>query len=384
MGELGGTYHEVVGADVGQALLEAARSLNVTQLVMGATRRSRWQRLTRGSVIGKVIRESGVPIDVHVISHPEAGSEEAFVVPRTRRPAALPRERVALGAALALVGLPLLTVVLAQLRDQVELASVMLLFLLLVAVVAAVGGLWPGLGAAVGGFLLVNWYFIEPVHTFTIEEAEDVLALFVFLAVGAIVSGFVALASRRAAEGARARAEAEALARLAGSSTVAAVLEGLRRVLGLEGAAVLHRHEGGWRIEAASGERVPESPEASTDTVELDPEHVLALAGAPIRSQDRRILDAFATELAASVAPRRARGRGRGGGRSLRHERAARRPPVRRLARPPHAHLRDQGVGDEPAPAGRRAGRPRHGRSSSRRSTRRPTGSTRSSATCST
>ena len=301
VGELGGTYHEVVGADVGEALLDAARSLNVTQLVMGATRRSRWQRLTRGSVIGKVIRESGVPIDIHVISHPEAHSEEAFVVPRTRRPAALPRRRVALGAFLAGVGLPLLTLVLAQVRDDVELASVMLLFLLLVAVVAAVGGLWPGLGAAVGGFLLVNWYFIHPHHTFTIEEPEDVLALVVFLAVGAIVSGFVGLATRRAAEGARARAEAEALARLAGSSTVSAVLDGLRRVLGLEGAAVLHRHEGGWRIDAASGERVPESPEASTSVLDLDAEHVLAVTGPPIRAEDRRILDAFANELKASV-----------------------------------------------------------------------------------
>jgi two-component system sensor histidine kinase KdpD len=301
VGELGGSYHEVVGADIGEALLDAARSLNVTQLVMGATRRSRWQRLTRGSVIGEVIRESGVPIDIHVISHPEARSEEAFVLPRTRRPAALPRRRVGLGALLAAVGLPLLTVVLVQVRADVELASVMLLFLLLVAVVAAVGGFWPGLGAALGGFLLVNWYFIPPYHTFTIDETEDVLALFVFLAVGAIVSSFVALAARRAAEGARARAEAEALARLAGSSTVSAVLEGLRRVLGLEGAAVLHRHESGWRVEVASGERVPESPEASTSTVELDAEHVLALAGGPIRSEDQRVLDSFARELTASV-----------------------------------------------------------------------------------
>jgi two-component system, OmpR family, sensor histidine kinase KdpD len=299
--ELGGTYHEVVGAEVGEALLDAARSLNATQIVMGATRRSRRQRLTRGSVIGRVIRASGTAIDIHVISHPEARSEEAFVVPRTRRPSALPRRRQTLGALLAVVGLPLLTLALAQLREQLELPSVMLLFLLFVAAVAAVGGLWPGLGAAVGGFLLVNYYFIEPHHTFTIAEAEDVLALFVFLAVGAIVASFVALAARRAAEGARARAEAEALARLAGSSTVSALLEGLCRVLGLEGAAVLHRQEGGWRIEAASGERVPESPEASTSTIELDPEHVLAIAGAPIRSEDQRILDAFARELTASV-----------------------------------------------------------------------------------
>jgi two-component system sensor histidine kinase KdpD len=252
-------------------------------------------------VIGTVIRESGVPIDIHVISHPEARSEEAFVVPRRRRPAALPRRRQELGFALAATGLPLLTLVLAQIRDQLELPSVMLLFLLLVVAVAAVGGLWPGLTAAAGGFLLVNYYFVQPHHTLTITDPEDVLALFVFLAVGAIVSSFVALAARRAAEGARARAEAETLSRLAGTSTVSALLEGLCRVLGLDGAAVLHRLDGGWRIEAASGSRVPESPEASSSTSELDAEHVLALAGGPIRSEDQRVLDAFAKELAATV-----------------------------------------------------------------------------------
>ena len=84
--ELGGTYHEVVGGDIGAALLDAARSLNATQIVMGASRRSRWQRLTRGSVIGRVIRESGPGIDVHVVSHPGGRSEDAFVVPRTQRP----------------------------------------------------------------------------------------------------------------------------------------------------------------------------------------------------------------------------------------------------------------------------------------------------------
>jgi two-component system sensor histidine kinase KdpD len=202
---------------------------------------------------------------------------------------------------LAVVGLPLLTLILTQLRDPLELPSVMLLFLVLVVAVAAVGGLWPGLGAAIAGFLLLNYYFIEPHHTLTIEQAEDVLALFVFLAVGAVVSAFVSLAARRAAEGARARAEAEALARLAGSASVSAVLDGLRSVLGLDAAAVLHRRDDGWRIEAASGDRVPGSPEASSSCVELDREHVLALKGPPIRGEDERILEAFARELTASV-----------------------------------------------------------------------------------
>jgi two-component system sensor histidine kinase KdpD len=299
--ELGGTYHEVVGADVGEALLDSARRLNVTQIVMGASRRSRWQRLTRGSVIGRVIRESGVGIDVHVVSHPGMASEEAFVVPRTRRPATLPRRRVVLGFMLAGLALPLLTWVLALLRDEVGLPSVMLLFLLLVVLVSAVGGLWPALATAIGGSLLVNWYFVPPLYTLTIGSGENILALAVFLAIAVIVSSFVALATRRATEGRRARAEAEALLRLAGASPAATVLESMQRVLGLDGAAVLHRSESGWLVEAASGERVPESPEASSLTIELDNEHVLALAGPPIRSEDQRVLDAFAKELAASV-----------------------------------------------------------------------------------
>jgi two-component system sensor histidine kinase KdpD len=300
VGELGGEYHEVVGEDIGDALLEAARSLNVTQLVMGASRRSRWQRLTRGSVIGKVIRGSGTRIDVHVVSHPDA-AEEVFTLPRTRRPATLPSRRVAIGLGLALFGPPLLAFLLSHLREQIGLPSVLLLFLLLVTGVSAVGGLLPALVAAISGFLLVNWYFTPPLHTFTIRESENLLALVVFLSVAAVVSAFVDLSARRAAQGNRARAEAEALARLAGSAPVETVLDSLRRVLGADGAAVLHRTESGWRVEGMSGDRVPESPEASTETVDLDADHVLAVAGKPIRAEDQRVLDAFARELAASI-----------------------------------------------------------------------------------
>ena len=299
--ELGGAYHEVVGADVAEALLEAARALNVTQIVMGASRRSGWQRITRGSVIGRVIRESGVGIDVHVISHPEGRSEDTYVVPRTRRPAALPRRRVLLGFGLTAVILPLLTWVLAQFRDDIGIPTVMLLFLLVVVLVSALGGLWPALTAAVAGNLLVNWYFVPPLYTFTIGSTEHLLALAVFLAVAAVMSGFVSLAARRAVEGQRARAEAEALARLAGSSPAATVLETLVRVLGLQGAAVLHRSDDGWRTEATAGDRAPDDPDNGTTAIVLDPDHVLALAGPPLRTEDQRVLDAFARELAASV-----------------------------------------------------------------------------------
>jgi two-component system sensor histidine kinase KdpD len=252
-------------------------------------------------VIGQVIRQSGVGIDVHVISHPAGTEDHQLALPQRRRPASLARRRVMIGFGLAVVCPPLLAVVLAQLRDEVGLPSVLLLFLLLVVGVSAVGGLWPGIVAAISGFLLVNWYFTPPLYTFTIGEGENILALAVFLAVAFIVSSFVALAARRAADAGRTHAEAEALFRLAGSAPVSTVLDSLIRVLGLDGAAVLHRGDGGWLVQAASGERVPESPEAASTTVDLDDDHMLALAGAPLRTEDERILEAFTRELTSSV-----------------------------------------------------------------------------------
>ena len=81
------------------------------------------------------------------MSHPDAPSEQAFVVPRARRPTTLPRQRVVLGFALATVLLPLLTWALSHLRNELGLTSVMLLYLLAVVVISAVGGLWPALAS---------------------------------------------------------------------------------------------------------------------------------------------------------------------------------------------------------------------------------------------
>ena len=297
--ELGGTYREVVGADIGEALVAAAHTLNATQIVLGATRRSRFSELTRGSVINRVIRDSGVGLDVHVISRADDGTRAT--TSRRRRPGALPRRRIELGFVIAAVGLPLLTWVLTNLRTDLGLPSVLLLFLLLVVVISVVGGVWPALSAAVVGFLLVNWYFTPPVHTFTIQQGENLLALSVFLAVAAVVSTFVSLAARRAADGARARAEAEALAGLAGSAPVPVLLEGLRRILALDAVAVFHRSGAVWTVDHAIGSPAPESP--SGRQLELDDVHLLTIVGRPIESEaDNRILEAFAREIASSLA----------------------------------------------------------------------------------
>ncbi len=297
--QLDGGYREIVGGDIGKALVAAARSLNATQIVLGATRRSRWAELTRGSVINRVIRDSGVGIDVHVISQAETDAERP-PVSRSRNVPALPRRRQALGLLVAAIALPLLTVVLTQLRDYLGLPSVLLLYLLLVVGVAALGGLWPALAAAVAGSALANWFFTPPLHTFTIEEWENLLALVVFLSVAWIVSGFVALAARRAALATSVRAEVDVLEHLAGAHSVPSLLETLRRAVGLDGVTVLHRNGTSWEVDSAVGSAEASAPSDGT-AIDLDERHVLVLSGPPVASDDQRIVAAFAREIAAAL-----------------------------------------------------------------------------------
>jgi K+-sensing histidine kinase KdpD len=79
---------------------------------------------------------------------------------------------------------------------DVSLSMDILAFLLLVVAVALVGGLLPALLAAIGGFLLLNYFFTPPVRMFTIAERENLLALFAFLVVAVSVSTVVDVATQ--------------------------------------------------------------------------------------------------------------------------------------------------------------------------------------------
>src|SRR5438094_314348 len=98
--------------------------------------------------------------------------------------------------------------------DGLGVPGVLLLYLLAVVASAATGGVLPALAASIAAFVLANWYFIAPLHEWTIHEGKDFIALFAFLLVAGVVSALVNAAARRSAEAARARAEAETLARL--------------------------------------------------------------------------------------------------------------------------------------------------------------------------
>jgi two-component system sensor histidine kinase KdpD len=265
-------------------------------------------------VINRTVRLSG-PIDVHVISHeavPGAPSRRQQLT-RLRRLASspLPRRRQLAGWLLTVLGIPLLTLLLVQLRDSIGLPTVLLAYLALVVSVSVVGGTWPAIVAGLAAFLCANWFFTPPTHTWTVAEAEDVAALFVFLGIALGVSRIVDTAARRAAEATRARSHAQTLARLAASTgddePVPELLEGLRAAFGLDAVALLRRDEGGWTFEAGAGARRISAPDGAETVIALDSDVVLALDGPSIPAEDQLILNAFADQLAAVLEHSRLR-----------------------------------------------------------------------------
>ena len=72
--DLGGHWHEIHDDDPVRSVIAFARQHQITQIVIGSSRRSRWQQLTGGgSNVGRIIREAGAfGIDVHVIARREA------------------------------------------------------------------------------------------------------------------------------------------------------------------------------------------------------------------------------------------------------------------------------------------------------------------------
>jgi two-component system, OmpR family, sensor histidine kinase KdpD len=71
--DLGARWFEVEGDDPVQAIAQFAREHQITQIVIGASNRSKWQQLTSGgSNVSRLLREAGpLGIDVHVIARRE-------------------------------------------------------------------------------------------------------------------------------------------------------------------------------------------------------------------------------------------------------------------------------------------------------------------------
>ncbi|HUP73039.1 MAG TPA: DUF4118 domain-containing protein [Acidimicrobiales bacterium] len=308
--DLGGAYHEIVSDEPGRALVQFAHGERATQLVMGASRRTRWQRMLHGSVIDTVLHHAD-NLDVHVIA---TGRLEARKQLRLRTRAGVAPQRKRAGWLLGAVALPLVTLLLVPLRDDIELSTVLLAYLTVVVATAAIGGAGPGVVTATGAFLLENYYFVLPLHTFTIGDAEDLVSLLGFLAFAAIVSVLVNRLARRNRDVDRVRAEAEALARTAGTlaidaDTLPGLIANIRSIFELDAVALLERDEHDdqlWHQVAGAGAEPPTRP-SDGQVIRVDDDTLIVVRGGTLDVEDRHLLGIFAGQAASALEAQRLR-----------------------------------------------------------------------------
>lgn len=293
--ELGGTFHQVVGDDVPEALVGFARAVNATQVVIGASRRGRLQSALTGPGIGQTVIAKAGSIDVHVVTHDAAAGGARARLPQLG--GALSMRRRLAGLALALTAGPLLTWALWSVRSAESITTDVLAFQLLVVVVALVGGLWPAVFAAVMSGLVLDVLFVQPLFSIAVDDLTHAAALALYVVIAVLVSIVVDRAARQTRAARRAAAEAELLATVAGSvlrgtGAVQALVDRTREAFGLDGVALVDDGE----VVATAGALVGEATRVDVAT-----DAALALHGRDLDASERRLLAVIVAQLEAAL-----------------------------------------------------------------------------------
>jgi two-component system, OmpR family, sensor histidine kinase KdpD len=299
---LGATLHTVVGDDVPTALLDFARQMNATQLVLGTSRRSRWARIVDEGIGSTVVQHSG-KIDVHMVTHEQArrGFSLSSLSPRRRHATSW--------LAALVVPSAICTLIVLLLDPFLGVGGESALFFVGVLVVALLGGVAPAALSAVLSGLLLNYFLIDPRHTFTIAEADSAVTIVMLLVVAVAVAALVDGAASRAREARRASQEAELLALFAGSvlrgADLNTLLERVRETYSQRAVSLLREGPGGTAIVGCVGTDPCLEVDTADTAIEVgDDEFWMLMAGRKLAARDRRVLSGVAKQAAGLVKQR--------------------------------------------------------------------------------
>jgi two-component system sensor histidine kinase KdpD len=116
-----------------------------------------------------------------------------------------------LGYLAGLAGVAIASVAIGLVLDRTRIANISMLYLIAIMVTAVTFGRGPAVVASVAAFLTFDFLFVDPVHTFTVADPEEWIALLLFLVTGTVTSTLAASQRARAAEAEQREREAVVL-----------------------------------------------------------------------------------------------------------------------------------------------------------------------------
>lgn len=185
---LGGETQTLVGADIPEELLRFARFENVTQIVLGRARGRFLSELFRRSLPHELLRRAD-GIAIHILT----SGEEAEIAKPRRGWRALWRHIDPLHFVWSTLAVAISIVVGHLLALATDFPNVSMIFIFAVLLAAIRFGIWPAIYTSILSFFGYNFFFTDPLYTFSVAQPHEVLALATFLIVAILIS---ALAGR--------------------------------------------------------------------------------------------------------------------------------------------------------------------------------------------
>lgn len=261
---LGARTVTLPGRSVEDVAIAFARSHNVTKIIAGKPLHSHWREMLHGSLVDRLIRQSG-PIDVYVVSSsaPPAQTREPWEMKSQMRRQPWRRYLAAAGlvASVTLVGHPL--------SLTLDRTNLVMLYLAMVVVAAVYLGRGPAILASVLSVLAFDFFFVSPLLNFAVSDTQYLLTFAGLLIVGVVISTLTARAREQADAAMQRETETVALyelsrdlaAAVSRDSMVQTVTHHMERTFGRAIVVLLPPENNTGRLEIAAASSNLELPE---------------------------------------------------------------------------------------------------------------------------
>lgn len=191
---LGAETVTLSGLVISDAVLNFAKNRNVSKIVLGKPNRRGWKRWLLGSVVDDLISEAH-NINIYLLGSPRSKPGDLTQVKQTLKtkstrfyyPKGQTRKR-GINAGWALTSTACSTLVAWLMSGRFELANIVMVYLLGVVFVAARFGREASVMTSVLSVLAFDFFFVNPINTFSVADAQYLVTFLIMLLVGMVIS----------------------------------------------------------------------------------------------------------------------------------------------------------------------------------------------------